>query len=152
MALVSAGNLASRVERAVTRCLPALVDLLFVCVLFGVLFGLGGRTLGDDGDAAWNLRIGSYILAHGIPRAEFMLNTTLGQPTVYWEWLSQTLYAVALRLGGLNGVVALAAVLVALTSALLFAGMPRPPIPLALAPPLPPLPTALTSSPPTPPP
>jgi len=140
MALVSAGNLASRptsrVERAVTRCLPALVDLLFVCVLFAVLFGLGGRTLGDDGDAAWNLRIGSYILAHGIPRAEFMLSTTLGQPTVYWEWLSQTLYAVALRLGGLNGVVALAAVLVALTSALLFAGMRRRAIPLALALPL----------------
>jgi hypothetical protein len=140
MALVSAGNLASRptspVERAVARCLPALVDLLFVCVLFGVLFGLGGRTLGDDGDAGWNLRIGSYILAHGIPRAEFMLSTTRGQPTVYWEWLSQTLYAVALRLGGLNGVVALAAVFVALTSALLFAGMRRRAIPLALALPL----------------
>jgi hypothetical protein len=133
------------VGRVIAACLPSLADVFFASVLFGVAFGLQGRALGYDGDAAWNLRIGSYILAHGIPRAEFMLSTTLGQPALYWEWLSQTVYAVALRLGSLNGVVTLAAVLVALTSALLFAGMRRRAIPLALALPLALAATGLTS-------
>ncbi len=120
-------------ERVVALCLPSLADMLFISVLIGVLFGLQGKALGYDGDAAWNLRIGQYILAHGIPRTEFMLSTTYGQPTIYWEWLSQVAYAVALSLGGLNGVVALAAGLVALTSVLLFAGLRARGVPLVLS-------------------
>jgi hypothetical protein len=123
-------------ERIVAACLPSLADELFACVLLVVAFGLQGRVLGEDGDFAWNLRIGNYVLDHGIPRTEFMLSTLLGQPTVYWEWLPQTLFAVALRLGGLNGVVALVAVLIALTSALLFTSMRRRGVPLGLALPL----------------
>lgn len=132
-------------ERIIAACLPSITDMLFASILIGVLFGLRGRTLGYDGDAAWNLRIGSYVLDHGIPRTEFMLSTTLGQPTLYWEWLSQTAYAVALRLGGLNGVVTLAALLVALTSSVLFATMRQRNIPLALAMPLALVATGLTS-------
>jgi hypothetical protein len=107
--------------------------MLFISVLVGVLFGLQGRALGYDGDAAWNLRIGLYTLAHGIPRTEFMLSTTYGQPTIYWEWLAQVCYALALKLGGLNGVVALAAGLVAVTSALLLVALRRRGAPLLLA-------------------
>jgi hypothetical protein len=132
-------------ERIIAACLPSLADVLFVCVLVGVAFGLQGKVLGNDGDVGWNLRIGSAILAHGLPRSEFMLSTTRGQPVVYWEWLAQAVYAVALRLGGLNGVVALAAALVALVSALLFADMRQRGIPLAVALPLALAATGLTS-------
>jgi hypothetical protein len=123
-------------ERVIARALPSIADGMFVSVLLGVLFGLQGRALGYDGDAAWNLRIGLYILQHGIPHTELMLSTTYGQPTIYWEWLAQVAYALALTLGGLNGVVALAAGLVAITSALLFVALRSRGVPLLLAMPL----------------
>jgi hypothetical protein len=132
-------------ERIIAKCLPSLSDVLFACVLLGVAFGLQGRALGQDGDVGWNLRIGSYVLAHGIPRTEFMLSPRLGEPTVYWEWLGGTLYAAALRLGGLNGVVALAAVLIALTCTLLFAFMRRRGVLIGVALPLTLAATGITS-------
>jgi hypothetical protein len=113
--------------------LPSLADIIFICTSLGVLLTLQGHLLGEDGDAAWNLRIGSYILAHGLPRTEFMLSTTFGKPTIYYEWLAQVVYALALRLGGLNGVVALAALFVGLELTLLFAALRRRRVPLPLA-------------------
>ena len=120
----------TRVERVVAWMLPSLADLLFVCVLFAVLLGLQGKALGDDGDAAWSLRIGEQILTHGLPRTEFLLSTAYGQPTVHWEWLAQVAYALAARLGGLNGVVALAGALMAATGAGVFAITRRRGVPL----------------------
>jgi hypothetical protein len=139
------GTARATADRIIAAWMPSLADVLFVCVLCGVTIGLQGKVLGNDGDVAWNLRIGSEILAQGIPRTEFLLSPTLGRPVVYWEWLSQAVYAVALRLGGLNGVVALAALLVALSSVLLFADMRRRAIPLAVALPLALAATGLTS-------
>ena len=113
--------------------MPSLYDVLFVCASLGILLTLQGYLLGEDGDTAWNLRIGEYILAHGLPRTEFMLSTTLGNPTLYYEWLAQVVYALALSLGGLNGVVALAALLVGLDMTLLFWALRRRGVPLLLA-------------------
>ncbi len=110
----------SLVERVVAALLPSLADVIFIAILLGVIFGLQGKALGYDGDAAWNLRIGLHILQNGIPRTEFLLSTSYGQPTIYWEWLSQVAYAGAYLLGGLNGAVALDGVLVAITAASLY--------------------------------
>jgi hypothetical protein len=123
----------ARAERVVGLLIPSIGDILFISLLFGVLFGLQGRVLGYDGDSAWNLRIGTYILDHGLPRTEFMLSTTSGQPTIYWEWLSQGIYALGLRLGGLNGVVTVAAALVAATGVSLFAILRGRGVPLLMA-------------------
>ncbi|MGH2514313.1 MAG: hypothetical protein ACRDHP_01530 [Ktedonobacterales bacterium] len=120
-------------ERVVARFLPSLADIVFFSIFLGALFGLQGRLLGTDGDAAWNLRIGGQILAHGLPRTEFMLRPTLGQPEIYFEWLAQVIYALALRIGGLNGVVALAAAFVALEMTLLFNMLRRRGVTLPLA-------------------
>jgi hypothetical protein len=127
------GKTLTRAERLVARCLPSLADIIFISVFVGALLGLQGRLLGLDGDAAWNLRIGTQILQHGLPRTEFMLSTTYGQPTLYYEWLAQVVYALALRIGGLNGVVALAAGFVALELTLLFVFLRRRGVPMALA-------------------
>lgn len=139
------GATLSKAERVIAACLPSAADMIFLSVLLGVLLGLQGRALGYDGDAGWNIRIGLFVLDHGIPRSEFLLSTTFGQPHVYWEWLSQTFYAVAYRLGGLNGVVLLAALLVALTGTGLLVALRRRGVPLLLAVGLALLGTALTS-------
>ena len=123
-------------ERLVARLLPSVGDVIFVCVLLGALLGLQGKILGPDGDIGWSLRIGEQVLGHGIPRSEFMLSPTLGHPVVYWEWLSQTLYALADRAWGLNGVAALAALLVAGMSLLLYLALRRRGVSLALSLPL----------------
>lgn len=123
----------SPAESIVARCLPSFGDILFACVLFGVVFGLQGRALGPDGDAGWSLRIGLQTLSSGLPRTEFLLSTTAGQPAVYWEWLAQVSYALAYRLAGLNGVVALAGGIVAATGVGLYAAIRRRGTPLLLA-------------------
>ena len=123
----------SPAERIVAKFLPSVADAVFVCVLLGSVLGLQGRLLGYDGDAAWNLRIGQQVLAHGIPHTEFMLATTYGHPAIYYEWLSQVFFALANRAAGLNGVVTLAGLLIALTGLLLFHALRRRGAGLALA-------------------
>lgn len=121
------------VERIVAACLPSIGDMLFICILCGISFVLQGHALGIDGDAAWNIRIGEHILAHGLPRSEFLLSSAYGQPTVYWEWLAQVVYGGAYQLGDLNGVVALAGTIAALTGVGLYVALRQRGIPLVLA-------------------
>lgn len=123
----------SPAERLVARCLPSFGDILFICALLGVVFGLQGRALGPDGDIGWSLRIGLQTLSSGLPRHEFLLSTTAGQPAVNWEWLAQVTYALAYRLAGLNGVVALAGGIVAATGIGLYVAIRRRGVPLLLA-------------------
>jgi hypothetical protein len=123
----------SPAERIVAKALPSVADTVFVCVLIGTVVGLQGRLLGYDGDAAWNLRIGEQVLRHGIPRTEFMLGPTYGHPAIYYEWLSQVFFALANRAAGLNGVVALAGLLIALTALGLFHALRRRGVNLPLA-------------------
>lgn len=118
-------------ERIVARFLPSVADLVFATVLIGALLGKQGDML--DGDSAWHLRIGATILDSGLPRREFMLATSLGQPHIYWEWLAQVIYALGLRLGGLNGVVAVASLLIALTGLSLYAVLRWRGVPLLAA-------------------
>lgn len=123
----------SPAERLVAKALPSVADTVFVCVLIGTVLGLQGRLLGYDGDAAWNLRIGEQVLRHGIPRTEFMLGPTFGHAAIYYEWLSQVIFALANRAAGLNGVVALAGLLIALTGLGLFHALRRRGVNLPLA-------------------
>ncbi|MEO7002019.1 MAG: hypothetical protein ABI068_09340, partial [Ktedonobacterales bacterium] len=112
-------------ERVVAWLIPSAGDMLFACVLLGGLLYFQGRALGSDGDAGWTLRLGVITLTRGLPRTEPLLSGMLGQPTVQWEWLAQVAYALVWRLGGLNGVVALAALLIAFTLASLYAILRR---------------------------
>ena len=112
-------------ERMAVWLMPSLGDALFICVFAFGLIGLQGRVLGIDGDAGWNIALGEMTLRHGLPRTEPFLSTMLGQPVVHWEWLTQVVYALGYLLGGLNGVVALASLLVALTVRGLYAALRR---------------------------
>lgn len=112
-------------DRVVAWMLPTLGDVIFVCALLVGLLGLQGRILGVDGDAGWNIALGTITLNHGLPRTEPFLSGMLGQPSVQWEWLTQVVYALAYRAGGLNGVVAITSVLMAATLLALYSVLRR---------------------------
>jgi hypothetical protein len=100
--------------------LPKLQDILFLAIFLGVV-GLGPRLLNIDGDLGRHLTIGQYILdSRSIPTWDIFSHTMTGAPLTPHEWLAQVLYALAYRLGGLNGVVLLCALLISFTFTLSF--------------------------------
>jgi hypothetical protein len=100
--------------------LPRLRDILFIALFLGVV-GLGPRLLNVDGDLGRHLTIGAYILENRvIPTTDIFSHTLAGAPLTPHEWLAEILFALAYRLGGLNGVVLLCALLLSFTFTLSF--------------------------------
>ncbi len=101
--------------------LPSVRDLVFLVALWALLVGpLSNRPLADA-DIGWHIRAGEQILAtHSVPRVDSFSSTMQGQPWFAWEWLYDTLLGVVHGSMGLNGVVWLAALLMATAFAVLF--------------------------------
>ncbi len=101
--------------------LPPVRDLIFLLAFWALLMGpLSNRPLADA-DIGWHIRTGEQILAtHSIPRTDPFSSTMQGQPWFAWEWLYDAFLGVVHRSMGLNGVVFLAALIMATTFALLF--------------------------------
>jgi len=73
-----------------------------------------------DGDTGWHIRTGEYILAHHtVPVADLFSFSKAGQPWFAWEWLTDVLYAVLFRVGGLKAIVLFAGALIATFATLL---------------------------------
>jgi hypothetical protein len=96
---------------------PAL-PFLVAAAIYGLLLLLGNALL-NDADTWWHIASGNWILANGFPHADPFSFTFAGRPWIAKEWLSQIAYALAFRLGGWAGVVALAAASFALACGLL---------------------------------
>jgi hypothetical protein len=96
-------------------------DIVFLVAFWALLAGpLSNRPLADS-DIGWHIRTGEQILAtHSVPRVDSFSFTMKGQPWFAWEWLYDALLGVVHGWMGLNGVVWLAALLVATTFAILF--------------------------------
>ncbi|HEY85226.1 MAG TPA: hypothetical protein G4N96_08975 [Chloroflexi bacterium] len=100
--------------------LPKLRDIFFMAVFFAVI-GFGPRLLNVDGDLGRHITLGEVILQTGrIPTQDPFSHTMRGQALTPHEWLADVFFALAYRLAGLNGVVWLCALLIALTFTLLF--------------------------------
>jgi hypothetical protein len=84
-----------------------------------VPLALGKGLLNSDGDLGRHLRVGEYILNHGLLHRDIFSFTKLGQPFVGYEWLSEVGFAGVYRLGGLPAVSVACGLLVALTYAFL---------------------------------
>ncbi len=101
--------------------MPSLSQWLWL-VLFLVLLAQPWRTMmvASDGDAQMHWSVGDWMLEHKqiIHHDEFS-HTRTGAPIISKEWLSELLFAVAGRAGGLFGLSALAALVIATTFALL---------------------------------
>ena len=111
---LSAHHLAER-DRAMIATLP-----LFVGVgVFGLLLVAGNRLLVDP-DTFWQIAIGRWIVAHrDVPLVDTFSFTMQGQPWISTQWLAQVMYAQADAAWGWTGVVAMTALSIALTFALL---------------------------------
>jgi hypothetical protein len=100
--------------------LPSARDLIFIFLLWSLLAGpLSNRPLADP-DIGWHIRAGEQMLAtRSIPRTDSFSSTMHGQPWVAWEWLYEVALGIVHRAMGLNGVVWLAALVMATTMTLL---------------------------------
>ena len=99
---------------------PSVRDLIFVSLFWSLLAGpLSNRPLADA-DIGWHIRTGEQILVtHSLPRTDHFSSTMQGQPWFAWEWLYDILLGILHRWCGLNGVVWLCALLVAVFFTLL---------------------------------
>ena len=91
-------------------------------VILLILLAQPWRTMmvSGDGDACLHWRMGEWMLQHKqIIRSDIFSHTRLGQPIISKEWLSEIIFAGAGRLGGLYGLVVVAALVIATTFAFL---------------------------------
>jgi hypothetical protein len=114
------GSRAEFRESVLAMVFPSARDIIFIFLLCSLLAGtLSNRPLADP-DIGWHIRTGEQILAtHTLPRTDPYSSTMQGQPWFAWEWLYDVVLGILHRACGLNGVVWLCAVLVAMTFAIL---------------------------------
>jgi hypothetical protein len=107
------------------RFAPSLVDVFFFALLVGIAARPAGwQTLLADGDTGWHIRTGEIVLATGsAPAGDPFSFSRPGERWFAWEWLSDVIFAVAWRAGGIGAVAALAGVVVCLAAAVLLAWM-----------------------------
>ena len=103
-----------------TTFVPQLTDFIFIAVFCSALVS-GSQMLTIDSDLGRHLAIGNYILEkQSIPTRDLFSHTFPNQSRPPYEWLSQTLFALANRLLGLDGVIIFTGIVIALTFALVF--------------------------------
>ncbi|MBN2114931.1 MAG: hypothetical protein JW730_00060 [Anaerolineales bacterium] len=112
--------MAQETSARTTSFRPRLADFIFIAVLFNALAS-GAQMLSIDSDLGRHLTLGNYILDNRIvPTRDLVSHTLSNHPRPPYEWLSQTLFALANRLLGLDGVILLTAVIIAATFTLIF--------------------------------
>jgi hypothetical protein len=119
----SENNSGATFEKTTRWLMPSIADLVFVALLAVLTCtNLSARLLGDAG-IGWHIRTGQLILStHAVPRADPFSAAMSGQPCFAsewfaWEWLYEVAVGYLDRLAGLNGVVLLTALLIAVTFA-----------------------------------
>jgi hypothetical protein len=88
------------------------------CLMFALVLFLS--PILNDGDTLWQIRTGAWILDHhAIPATDPFSFTAGDRPWFAHEWLAETLMALAFRVGGMQGIIVLAAGATGLTAAVL---------------------------------
>jgi len=100
--------------------LPRIQDIFFISIFIAVLL-LGQRMLNLDGDLPRHLLTGKYILeTRSFPTTEPFIHPYFNQPYVPHEWLTDVIFYITYTYAGLAGTVALSALLIASTFAVLY--------------------------------
>ena len=102
--------------------LPPVSAWVFISILLWLFIGhFGAATLLSDGDTGWHIRTGEYVLDnYAVPRYDLFSFSMEGKEWFAWEWLADVVLALCHRAAGLNGVVLLTGVVVAMTAVLAF--------------------------------
>jgi hypothetical protein len=103
-------------DRATTVRIPP--GMLLLCVGAAAYLQLlfTGDLLLQDSDTYWHIKIGQWIIDHGVvPTTDFYSFTRAGSPWMSNAWLSQVLYGVSYAHAGWAGPVILAALAIAAT-------------------------------------
>src|SRR5204862_6183208 len=88
---------------------PSLTDIFFAGVLLWFFLCGGGKALLGDGDTAWHIRTGDYILQnHAVPHQDIFTFTRPDAPWFAWEWLSDVLFSKVHSAWGVKSVALLA--------------------------------------------
>lgn len=117
---------------------PRIPELLFAAVLVWLFAtGQGWSVLLADGDAGWHIRNGEQIANSGqVPYVDSFAFGSEGHAWFAWEWLSDVLFAVLFRMGGLKGVSVCCGIIIAATVSILFRHMIDRSVGVAIALPL----------------
>ena len=86
-------------------------DLLLIFLALGLPIGLASapRAFGD-GDTAWHVAVGQWIIQHGkIPTTDQFSFTFFGKPWVAMEWPADVIFASAFHFAGYAGLAAITA-------------------------------------------
>jgi len=99
---------------------PRIRDILFLAIFTAAVL-LGPRMLNIDGDLPRHLLMGKIVLeTRNIPTTDIFSHVYQGTPLVPHEWLAGVIFHIVYSLLGLNGVVLLAALLLATTFLLVY--------------------------------
>ena len=96
--------------------MPSFSDCFFIALMawLFVCGASGWKALLMDGDTGWHIRTGEYILAHhAVPTQDLFSFSKAGQPWFAWEWLTDVLFGVLFRIGGLKAIVLFGGVMIA---------------------------------------
>ncbi len=106
----------------VLRFLPSMTDFAFLMPIIFIFGGMhGAKTLLGDCDTGWHVRTGEWIMSHGrVPHRDLYSYTRAGQPWFAWEWLWDVIFGWLHLHWGMATVVMGSALVISLTSALLF--------------------------------
>jgi hypothetical protein len=97
---------------------PDAASVTAFCMMFSLVAFL--PAILNDGDTLWQIRAGEWILDHhAIPGIDPFSFTAGDRPWFAHEWLAETLMAIAWRMGGMAGVMLLAAIAAGLTAAVI---------------------------------
>jgi hypothetical protein len=101
-------------DARIREWLPSLSAMIWITLFLGLcLSGARIVLISADSDPALHRRLGEWMLQHrAIMHEDGALHTYQG-PFVSMEWLSDVLFAVAGRVGGWNGIVLIAATVIA---------------------------------------
>jgi hypothetical protein len=101
--------------------LPSVTDLIFIVLLITFTYGTLSPRLLWDGDIGWHIRDGQNIIAtRAIPRTDSFSAVMAGKSWYAWEWLYDLGVGWTYDHLGLNGVVFVSALVIALTLSLVF--------------------------------
>lgn len=100
--------------------IPRLGEVFFAAI-FAAVIGLGPRLMNVDGDLGRHITLGNYIVDQKtIPTSDIFSFSKLGDPLTPHEWLADVLFALAHRAAGLDGVVWLTALVIAVSFWLIY--------------------------------